>query len=258
MKESRVNIPTSSGAMETFITHPGQSGAAFPAVILYMDVWGVREELFDIARRIATVGYYCMVPDFYYRQGKVRNEFRNEKNQILSVARLDAEKQTRVRAPLQKLADAMVIDDTGAILNFLGKGEPVRAGGMGCLGYCMGGRHVFRVAGQFPDRFRASASLHGTNLVTDAVDSPHMSARKAQGELYCGFGEKDPWASPVTVTTLAANFRDCNVKYQYEVHSGAEHGYALPERDVHDKQAANRDWEIIFAMYLRQIPPHPR
>jgi hypothetical protein len=34
---------------------------------------------------------------------------------------------------------------------------------------------------------------------------------------------------------------------------GAEHGYALPDRDIHDKTAANRDWELIFAMFRRQL-----
>ena len=42
--------------------------------------------------------------------------------------------------------------------------------------------------------------------------------------------------------------------YIYEVHPGAEHGYALPDRDIHDQRAANRDWELIFAMFRRQLP----
>ena len=71
MKERVVEIATPSGRMETFVTHPEQDGP-FPPVIVYMDIWGVREELYEIARRVGTAGYYCMVPDLYYRQGKVR------------------------------------------------------------------------------------------------------------------------------------------------------------------------------------------
>ena len=41
-------------------------------------------------------------------------------------------------------------------------------------------------------------------------------------------------------------------------HAGAEHGYALPERDVYDSQAVGRDWEQIFAMFHRQIPANTR
>jgi len=44
-----------------------------------------------------------------------------------------------------------------------------------------------------------------------------------------------------------------HARYIKEVHRGAEHGYALPDRDVFDKQSANRDWEIIFAMFRRQL-----
>src|SRR5215472_4950155 len=72
MHERVVAIPTPDGQMESFITHPEEDGP-IPAVVLYMDFWGVREELFDIARRVGTVGYYCMVPDLYYRQGRVRH-----------------------------------------------------------------------------------------------------------------------------------------------------------------------------------------
>ena len=56
MKEKIVEIETPDGLMETFITHPEQGGP-FPPVIIFMDVWGIREQLFDIARRIGTVGY---------------------------------------------------------------------------------------------------------------------------------------------------------------------------------------------------------
>ena len=255
MKERRIDIPTPAGKMETFITHPNGDGPS-PLVILYMDVWGLREELFDIARRIATVGYYCAVPDFYYRQGKVRHEFRDDKNRMISLEFLDEPRKEIVRAPMRKLTDAMVVDDTGAILDFVGRGEPVQPGPIGVIGYCMGGRHALRVAGSFPQRCKASVSLHGTRLVTDQSDSPHLTALRAEGEMYCGFAEKDPYAPMSTITTLDETMRDARVKYRHEIHKGADHGYALPDRDIHDKQAANRDWELIFGMFHRQIPPY--
>jgi carboxymethylenebutenolidase len=46
------------------------------------------------------------------------------------------------------------------------------------------------------------------------------------------------------------------VRYHYEVHRGADHGYALPDRDVYDKHCANRDWELIFALFHRQLRPY--
>ena len=62
MHDRTIAVATPTGPMETFVTHPEQGGP-FPPVVIYMDFWGLREELFDIARRVGTVGYYCMVPD---------------------------------------------------------------------------------------------------------------------------------------------------------------------------------------------------
>ncbi len=254
MKERFVGIETPAGRLETFVTHPEQDGP-FPAVIIYMDIWGVREELFEIARRVGTVGYYVLVPDFYYREGRVRHEFRDAQNRMISLHALDEERRQRVLAPGRRLTNQMVVDDTGAILEFLGRGEPVRPDGVGAIGYCMGGRHVLCVAGHFPERVTASASLHGTTLLSDAVDSPHRRAERFRGELYCGFAEADPYAPLSMVRELEALLRRCPVTYHHAIHPGAVHGYALPNRDIFHPQAAARDWEMIFGMFRRQIPP---
>src|ERR1700722_13108262 len=95
MKEQSIEIDTSAGKMPTFVVHPRQDGP-FPAVILYMDIWGVREELYDIARWVATGGYYCLVPDLFYRQGKIRHEARDQRGKMISLSKLDNETRANV------------------------------------------------------------------------------------------------------------------------------------------------------------------
>ena len=56
MQEQELDIQTNDGVMNTFVTHPEANGP-FPVVIFLMDAPGKREELHDMARRIATVGY---------------------------------------------------------------------------------------------------------------------------------------------------------------------------------------------------------
>ncbi len=87
MIERFVDIPTPDGAMDAFVVYP-ELGGRYPAVVIYMDIWGLREELFDVARRIAAAGYHCTLPNTYYRQGKVRFEFRNEKGEMRSLETL--------------------------------------------------------------------------------------------------------------------------------------------------------------------------
>jgi carboxymethylenebutenolidase len=104
----------------------------------------------------------------------------------------------------------------------------------------------------------ASASLHGTSLISDAADSPHWLAKEFRGELYCGFAETDPYAPLSMVKELDELLRPGPVVYRHQVHPGAQHGYALPNRDIFDARAAARDWEIIFAMFHRQIPTYAK
>ena len=252
MIERFVDIATADGRMDAFVVHP-EEGGPFPAVVVLMDIWGLREELFDIARRIATVGYHCTVPNFWYRRGKVRYEFRDEKGRMRSLNVIPKEVQDEMLANMNRVTDRMAMADISAVLKFL-DGEPVRKGPKGTVGYCLGGRLSLAAAAEFPDQFRASASLHGTSLVSDAADSPHRAAGKMRGEIYCGFGERDRFTPPPLVEELAKLFREqSNVQYRSQVHPGADHGYALPDRDVFDKAAANRDWEQIFAMFRRQL-----
>jgi carboxymethylenebutenolidase len=257
MRERFVEISTADGVMDAFVTHPEENGP-FPAVVIYMDIWGLREELYDIARRVGTVGYYCLVPDFYYRSGKrIHFEFRNEQNQTISINRLDGEKLREIQAR-PKLTNKMVTNDTGAILKFLDGAEFVRRGGMGAIGFCMGGRYVMAAAGTYPEHFIASASLHGTTLISDRNDSPHHLAAKLRGEFYCGFAEHDSHAPLAMVQEMENILQPCHVKYHFTVHPATEHGYSLPDRDVHDGQATAQDWEHIFAMFHRQLSPYCR
>jgi carboxymethylenebutenolidase len=91
--------------------------------------------------------------------------------------------------------------------------------------------------------------------MSEAPDSPHRLADRFRGEMYCGFAETDPYAPLSMVKELEALLRPLPVDYRHAVHPGAQHGYALPNRDIFDAPAAARDWELIFAMFHRQIPP---
>ena len=53
MIEQTVDIETRDGAMETFICAPDRGGP-FAPILFLMDAPGIREELRDMARRLAT------------------------------------------------------------------------------------------------------------------------------------------------------------------------------------------------------------
>ena len=55
MIDQQIDIPTKDGKTTTFITHP-ERGGPFPVIIFYMDAPAIREELRDMARRLAHLG----------------------------------------------------------------------------------------------------------------------------------------------------------------------------------------------------------
>jgi carboxymethylenebutenolidase len=247
-----VDIATPDGVMDAYVAHPDDA-APRPLVVVFMDIWGLREELFGIVRRIAGEGHYCVVPNLFHREGKFSFAPQNADGRTLSFDLLPDDVQREMRGRAERLNRATLRTDVAAILEFC-KRQPVREGPAGSIGYCMGGREAFFAAQEFPARFRATASLHGSRLVTEAADSPHRLTERMRGEVYCGFAEFDRGAPPEVIGRIEDALRsNRDLTFTTQVHQGARHGYALPDRDVHDHTATEADWASIFAMYRRQL-----
>src|SRR5438105_3017387 len=170
MIEHTLDIVTRDGAMETFIGRP-ERGGPYPAVFLLMDAPGIREELRDMARRLATVGYYVLLPNLYYRAGR-------DTIYGPSVLEEGSAERERMRAVRTKMTIPPVMDDVAAMLAFVDGQAEARNGAVGCHGYCMSGPYALAAAARYPDRVAAAASFYGTWLVSDAEESPHLSLGK--------------------------------------------------------------------------------
>src|SRR5665213_3466650 len=165
MIERQLDIPTPHGATTTFIVHPERDGA-HPVVFFFMDAPAIREELRDMARRLATGGYYVILPNLYYRAG------------VMEIGPLaDPDVRTRMMELMNGLTIDMVISDTEALLAFVDQDSA-------------------------------------------ASDGP-LAADKINAEV--------------------------------ELYPAVEHGFAFPQRAAYDKDAAERHWERLNALYRRRL-----
>lgn len=244
MIEGIRDIATRDGAMETFIVHPDRG--EHPVVLFLMDAPGIRSELYDMARRLASVGYYVMLPNLYYRAGK-------DTKYGPDVLEKGSKEQVRMRAVRTKMTIPPVMDDVAALIGYADSQKEARKGPVGTHGYCMSGPYSLAAAARYPNRIAAAASFYGTWLVSDAVESPHLTLGQAKGELYISCAEHDELAPPDMVKELKALFDKSGNGGELEIQMGVHHGFAFPERWCYDKPAAERHWERLIALYRRRI-----
>lgn len=244
MIEHHVDILTGEGEMQTFVVHP-DGGGPFPVVLFYMDAPGKREELHDMARRIASVGYYVVLPNLYYR---LTDAFELERG--------SDESRKRMFELMYATGNQMVVRDTKAMLAFVDAQEDADGAHVGCVGYCMSGPFVVSVAAAFPQRIACGASIYGAQLVTERDDSPHLVLGDVRGELYFAMAEHDEYAPPETVAALQKALDAAGTNYRLEWYPGAHHGFAFPGREgIYHKPSAEQHWQRLFALFRRRIGP---
>ena len=242
MIDQQIVIPTKDGHSLTFISHP-ERGGPFPVILFYMDAPAIREELRDMARRLATCGYYVMLPNLYYRSG------------VLELGPLPADPNSPERKRMYQLMGSlnipMIMEDTRALLAYADGQAAANTKLVGSVGYCMSGRYAINAATHFPDRVRAAASVYGTHLATEVDNSPHLAAGKTKAELYFACAESDIYAPPEVIAKIADSMKGKNA--EVETYPGTHHGFAFPKRPIYHRDAAERHWERLLALYRRNL-----
>ena len=243
MPGEQVTIRTLDGDCPAHVMTPGGAGP-WPAIIFYTDAGGLRPAESAMAQRLADAGYVVLLPDLYYRYGPYgpfvpKEVFAGDFRAILG--------------PLMATTgNDKAAEDTQAWLAYLDTRGDIAGGGVGAVGFCMGGGMALAVAGTWPDRFAAVASFHGGNLATDAPTSPHRLASAITAEVYLAAAEQDESYPPAMAQRLEAALDAAGVRYTSETYP-ALHGWMKPDFPVYDHDAAERGWAAMLALFGRTL-----
>ena len=232
--------------MPTWVVHPDLPGP-FPLVIFCMDALGIRDELRDMCRRIASVGYGVYLPNLFYRDGGPSFD---------SAPLARGELDPAMVALNDALSTSMTLSDCAALMTHA-QSNPVICMPAAAIGYCMGGRHAIAAAATYPEQIKALASMHGGRLVTDQDDSPHRLIADIQAEAYFGWAQDDPVAPATHAKVIEDALRARGLPYRLEWHAGALHGFTFPQRFCYHKAAAERVWSRLFDLFRRNLQPIP-
>jgi carboxymethylenebutenolidase len=241
MAEIAFDLATDDGTCPCFAyAAPGERPA--PAVILYMDGLGIRPRLRAMAERLASNGYFVLLPNLYYRAGATP---------VFdpATAMADPAQRDRMMQLVRTVTKAGAMSDTRTFLEYLSDQPNVSGSAAGCVGYCMGGSLALAAAGTFPDRIAAAASIHGAMLATDAPDSPHRLAGKIRGAVYVGVAGIDPWLVPGETERLREALEAAGTRHRIEDYPDVQHGFAVDGTPHYERAAAERHWERILALF---------
>jgi carboxymethylenebutenolidase len=243
MNTREIDVATPDGPMSAYEITPDGEGLR-PAVVFMMDGLGYRAALKTMAERLATHGYHVMLPDLYHRVGRHVH--------FDPAVMTQPEKIAEMRKLIGTLTTDMLLSDVDACLDLLASRPNVDATRVGAVGYCMGGRAAFIAATRFPDRLRATASIHPGGIVTSDPASPHLSASAVKARLYFGIAKDDASFTKEQAATLEQTLAAMGKRFQIE-HYDARHGWAVIDTPVYDAAEAERHWKAIVALFAEEL-----
>ena len=242
------DVPTRDGVADAFLAAPEGTGP-FPGVLLYMDAFGPRPRLEEMAGQIASEGYVVLVPNVFYRHGRAPLIEMPDPADPEARARL-----FKVVGPwMRQLTPERAMADADAYLDHLLALDEVADAPVGVTGYCMGGGLALRTAAHRPEQVAAAAAFHPARLATDEPDSPHLLADRIDAEVYVAFADRDPGMPPEQQERLDRALTEAGVRHVCEQYDGALHGFTMSDTAVYDEAATARHWDALLSLFGRTL-----
>ena len=210
------------------LARPSGDVAGLPGVVVVHEWWGLNENVEDMARRLADLGYAALAVDLY------GGETAETPDQATSLMRASMENEPALTENLEAAYDYLVSRE----------GAPR----VGVIGWCFGGMWSLRAALALPERLDAAVVYYG-RPVTDAdrlatLDLPVLAF----------FGEEDSTIPRDTVSAFIDALNEADVQHSVKVYAGAAHAFANPSGQAYMPAAAEDAWgrtTAFFAEHLR-------
>lgn len=241
MVRNEIEIPGPGGVATAWKCHPDGAGP-WPGILMFTDAFGVRETSIAMAERLAGHGYVVLLPDVFYR---VPPEAPYDPREVFGG---NAAELARMMKRVEAVTEAGVMADVPRYLAALDADPHVRSPKLGCVGYCMGGGLALRTACEFPDRIAAAASIHGGRFIVEPA-APDEIARKLRAAVHIAVAEIDRRHTPEISRQLEAALVRAGVPHSVELYPGSSHGFAVPDLPVYQREAAERHWDRIVALF---------
>jgi carboxymethylenebutenolidase len=209
-----------------------------PGILLIQEIFGVGEYIRAVAEDLAALGYVVAAPDLFWRLKPGHQAVHDEKGVAESLdlgSRFDA---------------GQGVDDAAAALAHLAVLPEVR-GGLGVIGFCLGGSIGYFLAARA--QIDAVVSFYGSEVPGHTDVLAQISA-----PIQFHFGGNDPYIPRDQVARVEEAVRDTQ---NAEVHVEEDAGHAFHNRKApmfHRPEPAVRAWRRTEEFLARHLPVRPR
>ncbi len=239
-EQAHVNIEAKT--MNGYLARPVEPGE-YPAVLVFMEIFGVNSHIRDVTERVAREGYVALAPDFFHRTGPGVEYGYDEAGMNGGIALAG-----------QLKADELVAD-ARATMSFLKRKNYVRADRIGAMGFCVGGHVTYLTACEM--EIKAAASFYGGGIAGPQGFGGQASTlgrtSGMSGRTLCFFGEKDAYIPMDQVDAIRSALDTSNIPNEVVVYPGADHGFFCDQRDSYNKAAAEDAWEKVKALFAAEL-----
>lgn len=201
-----------------YLSYP-TTGDGRKAVIVIQEWWGLNEHIKAVADRFAELGYVALAPDLY--NGVVTTEPDEARKLAMELGMRDA-----VSEIAQGLAYLQSLPQVG--------------GGVGIIGFCMGGGLVLQSLSANIG-LSAGAAFYGSALAPEMaqqVEAPVLS--------FLGTADRIPASS---YETMHAIFDTTGIPHRFTLYEGAQHAFFNDTRASYDAEAAEDAWQQTLAWF---------
>lgn len=210
-----------------------------PAILVFIEAFGVNDHFQSLARRLAKAGYVALVPDLYH--GKTY-EYSDVENAI---------------GHLRTLKDDQVMRETGSALDLLAKHQSVDGNRPGVLGFCMGGRYAFMTGGEKPKQIGSVVSYYGGGIapLKDSMGrTPLLTLIPAiEAPLLLHYGTEDKAIAPDEHARIVEALSQAGKRYTLQVYPEAGHGFFCEQRTSYHAASAEESWALTLDFFTRHF-----
>jgi carboxymethylenebutenolidase len=238
----RVVVPVDGTQMKAVLARPVSPGP-HPAVIVWMEIFGVNEHIRDVTERVAREGYVALAPNFFHRSAP-----------DLDVGYDDAGFQEGFKHMGRLRADGMIADARAAVAYLRGRPD-VRGDRIGAMGFCIGGHMTYLTACETD--VAAAASFYGGGIAAPqgpgGAPSTIGRTSRIRGRILCLFGGKDQFIPAPQVDAIRRALTDAGVRHEVVVYEDAEHGFFCDRRGSYHEASAKDAWTRVKRFFAEAL-----